>query len=247
MTLYERLLEVALPRARGKLLERLMIGLGYTAVELSGGEVGLSYTLFEPNSCCELLPQEVTFWEKPADLVLKGLLSPHPLETTVALATANALLNNRDLPFVSGDTLEVISPRPEDEVAMVGYFEPLARKLSGQIKELWIFEKGERPGPGLLSEAEMPAYLPRATLVFITSVTLINRTIEDILAQIERAREVVLLGASTPLAPEAFRFTPVSLLSGVKVREKEKIFRLIAEAKGFPSLKKGLEKVNLRV
>lgn len=248
MTLYDRLLEVTLPLARGKVVKRLCIGLGYTAVEISGGQVGLAYTLFEPG-CCELLPKELTFWEKPADLVLRGLLSSHSLETTIALATVNALLNNRELSFLYGDTLSVISPKSEDEVAMVGYFEPLARKLSGRVKALWIFEKGERHGPGLLSEAEMPEYLPRASLVFITSVTLINRTLEDILDQIKRAREVVLLGASTPLAPEVFRFTPVTLLSGVRVRQKEKerIFRLVAEAKGFPSLKEGLEKVNFRV
>ena len=246
MKIYDRLLEVALPLSRGKIVQRICIGLGYTAVEISGGQVGLAYTLFE-SGCCEVLPREVTFWERPADLVLRGLLSPHPLEVTVALATVNALLNNRKQDWLFGDILSIISPGPEDEVAMVGYFEPLARKLTGRVKALWIFEKGERQRPGLLSEAEMPEYLPRADLIFITSVTLINRTLEDILDQIKRAREVVLLGASTPLAPEVFRFTPVTILSGVRVHHPEAIFRLVAEAKGFPAFKDALEKVNLRV
>ncbi len=246
MRIFERLLEVALPLARGKLIRRLCIGLAYTAVELTGGRVGLAYTLFEPG-CCDRLPREITFWERPADLVLRGWSSPHPLEATVALATLNALLNSRELPWVEGDVLTQILPGPEDEVAMVGFFEPLARKLYGRVKNLWIFEKGEHRGPGLLSEAEMPEFLPKATLVFITSVTLINRTLEDILSRIRRAREVILLGPSTPLAPEVFRDTPISVLSGVKVRDTEAVFRMVAEAKGMSALREALTKVNIRV
>ncbi|MBX6422281.1 DUF364 domain-containing protein [Thermosulfurimonas sp. F29] len=246
MNLYARLMEMALPSARGRLLERVFVGLGYTAVELTGGLAGLAYTLFEAG-CCEYLPREVVLHGRPADLVLRGLLSPHPLERTVALAVANALLNHRELPVVPGDVLDLVRPQPEDEVAIVGYFEPLYRKLSGRVKNLWVFEKGERLGPGLLSEAEMPEFLPRASLVFVTSVTLINRTLEDILSRIERAREVVLLGPSTPLAPEVFRDLPVSLLSGVRVRDSEGVFRAVAEARGFPGLKAFVEKVNVRV
>lgn len=246
MSLYTRLFEAARSLARGKLIERLIIGLGYTAVELTGGRVGLAYTLFEAG-CCTYLPREISFHGKPADLVLKGLFSSHPLEVGVALAVANALFNSRDLPIVSGDVLELVRPQPEDEVAMVGFFEPLYRKLSGRVKNLWVFEKGERLGPGLLSEAEMPEFLPRASLVWITSVTLINQTLEDILSRIGRAREVVLLGPSTPLAPEVFSDLPVSLLSGIRVREAEGVFRAVAEAKGFPALKAFVEKVNLRV
>ncbi len=246
MKLYERLFEAARPLARGKLIERLVIGLGYTVVELTGGWTGLAYTLFEAGGC-EYLPREISFHEKPADLALKGLFSPHPLEVGVALAVANALFNHRELPTIPGDVLNLVRPQPGDEVAMVGYFEPLYRKLSGRVKNLWVFERGERLGPGLLSEAEMPVFLPRASLVLVTSVTLINRTLEDILSQIERAREVVLLGPSTPLAPEVFEDLPISLLSGVKIRDPEGVFRAVAEAKGFPGLKAFVEKVNLRV
>ncbi|QJA05652.1 hypothetical protein FVE67_02035 [Thermosulfurimonas marina] len=246
MRLEEALVEAATPLARGRILRRVFIGLGYTAVELSDGRCGLAYTLFEPG-CCDYLPPEVSFRGRPADLALRHLLSTHPLERSVALATVNALFNSRKLPLLEGDVLELVRPRPEDEVAMVGHFEPLARKLSRKVKHLWIFEKGERLGPGLLPETEMPVFLPRATLVFVTAVTILNRTLEDILEQIQRAREVVLLGPSTPLAPEVFCDFPMSLLSGVRVKDAEALFSGVAEARGFRGLKEALEKVNLRV
>ena len=246
MKLEEALLRHALSLARGKVINRVMIGLGYTVVELSDGSTGVAYTLFEPG-CCSYLPSEITFRERPADLALRGLLSSQPLESCVALAVANALWNSRALPFIKGDPLELIRPGTEDDVAMVGFFEPLVKRLYGRVRHLWIFERGERLGPGLLPEAEMPLFLPRATLVLITSVTILNHTLEDILAQVDRAREVVLLGPSTPLVPEVFKDTPVSLLSGVKVKDAEGVFRAVAEAKGFPGLKPYVEKVNLRV
>ncbi|WP_297055804.1 DUF364 domain-containing protein [Thermosulfurimonas sp.] len=246
MKLEERLLHAALPLARGKLVERAIIGLGYTAVELSDRRVGVAYTLFEPG-CCAYLPPEISFRQRPADLILKGLISPQSLEGSVALAVANALFNSRDLPFLKGDPLELIRPGPEDEVAMIGFFEPLVKRLSGRVGHLWVFERGDHLGPGLLPETEMPVFLPRATLILITSVTILNRTLEDILAQVQRAREVVLLGPSTPMAPEVFEDTPVSLLSGIRVRDPEGVLQAVAEAKGFPGLKPYVEKINLRV
>ncbi len=245
MKLLKRLLEAGLPLARGKVLQRICIGLGYTAVELSEGLCGLAFTWFEPG-CCELLPRETSFWDRPADLVLKGLLSPHPLERTVALAVLNALGGSRPQPFLSGDLLESLNLDREDQVAMIGYFEPLVRKLSGKVKTLWIFEREERV-PGFYSESDLPRYLPEANLVLISATTLLNQTLEDLLSLIKKAREVVLLGPSTPLFPEAFRFTPITLLSGIRVRSPEFVFRQVAQAKGFPSLREGLEKVNLRI
>jgi len=93
----------------------------------------------------------------------------------------------------------------------------------------------------------MPYYLPRAKVILITSVTLLNQTLEDLFPFCQKAREVVLLGASTTLLPEVFQFTPITLLSGVRVRNPDFVFRQVAQAKGFPSLKEGIEKVNLRV
>ncbi len=246
MRLYERLLERASSKGRGRLVEDTRIGLGYTAVKLDSGAVGLAYTLFEEKKSCNLLAPEVVFSGQPADLVARYFLSANPLEATVGLATINAVLNQPGPKFLEGDPLKLVEIRPDDRVAMVGFFEPLMKKLKGKVAELWVFERTEGRFAEALAEAEMFDYLPQATVAIVTAVTLINKTFEEIMSLLERAREVILLGPSTPLVPEVFEDYPVTLLSGLLVKD-EAILRPISEAKGTKAFRPYVEKVNLRL
>ncbi len=246
MKVYEKLLEKALSRGRGRLVEDVRIGLGYTAVKLNDGTVGLAYTVLEEKKTCNLLEPEIQFTGRPADLVARGFLSANHLEAGVGLATINAILNRPRKDYLREDPLELISLRPEDRVAMVGYFEPLFHKLKGRVAELWVFERSEGRLAEALSEAEMFTYLPEATVAIVTSVTLINKTFEEIVSFLNQAREVVLLGPSTPLEPEAFEGYPVSVLAGALVKN-DKILRPVSEAKGMKAFGPYLEKVSLRI
>ncbi|NPA48616.1 MAG: DUF364 domain-containing protein [Thermodesulfobacteria bacterium] len=246
MKVYERLLEKALSRGRGRLVEDARIGLGYTAVKLSDGRLGLAYTVLEEKKTCNLLEPEVYFANRPADLVARGFLSSNLLEAGVGLATINAILNQPREDFLREDPLELISLEPEDRVAMIGYFEPLARKLRGRVAELWVFERTEGRLAEALSETEMFTHLPEATVAIVTAVTLINKTFEEIISLLEGAREIILLGPSTPLEPEVFEGYPVSLLSGVLVKD-EGILQPVSEAKGMRAFGPFIEKVSLRL
>ncbi len=246
MTVYERLLERASSRARGRLVEDVRIGLGYTGVKLDDGRVGLAYTLFEDKKSCNVLLPEPAFSGRPADLICRYFLSAHPLEAGVGLATINAIINQPREDFLPGDPLEIVGLHPEDKVAMVGYFEPLAQRIRGKVAELWIFERTEGRFAEALTEAEMFDLLPEATVAIVTAVTLINKTFEEIMGLLRRAREIILLGPSTPLLPEAFEDYPVTLLSGVLVKDAT-ILRPISEAKGMKAFGPFIEKVNLRL
>ena len=246
MTIYERLLEKALSRGRGRRVVDVRIGLGYTAVALDNHSIGLAYTPLEDKKGCNILPQEVIFHERPADLVAKHFLSPNLIEVAVGLATINAILNTPRKDLVSGNPLSIIDLRPEDKVAMVGFFEPLVKKIKSQVQELWVFERSEDRFSEALSELEMAEYLPQATIAIITSVTLINKTLEEILELLENPRECILLGPSTPLLPEIFHDRKVSMLSGLIVKEVE-ILKVVSEAKGTKAFGPYVNKVNLRV
>ncbi len=246
MKIYQRLLEKALSRGRGRMVEDARLGLGYTAVKLDNGSVGLAYTVLEGKKSCNVLEPEIQFSGRPADLVARGFLSGNLLEAGVGLATINAILNQPRDDYLIGNPLELISLFPEDKVAMIGYFEPVAQKLRNQVAELWIFERSEGRLAEALSEAEMFTLLPEATVAIITAVTLINKTFEEIVSLLERAREVILLGPSTPLEPEIFKDYPLTLLSGALVKDAE-ILRPVSEAKGMKAFKPYLEKVNLRL
>jgi len=244
MKVYERLLEKALSRGRGRRVVDVRIGLGYTAVALDNGAVGLAYTSLEEKAGCNILPPEVSFHDRPADIVAKYFLSPNLIEAGVGLATINAILNRPREDYLQGDPLSLLELSPEDRVAMVGFFEPLVKRLQGKVQELWVFERSEGRFAEALSEVEMVDYLPQATVAIITSVTLINKSLEEILNLLERPRAVVLLGPSTPLLPEAFHDQKITLLSGMVVRDND-ILKVVSEAKGTKAFGPYVEKVNL--
>jgi uncharacterized protein (DUF4213/DUF364 family) len=246
MNLYEQLLERASSKGRGRIVVDVRIGLGYTAVKLDTGAIGLAYTLLEEKKGCNVLAPEVAFSGRPADLVARYFLSPNLIEAGVGLATINAILNQSQTDFLYEDPLRLAQISQEDKVAMIGYFEPLAHRLRTMVSQFWVFERSEGRLAEALSEAEMAEYLPQATFAIVTSVTLINKTLTEILALLQGAREIVLLGPSTPLVPEVFRRTSITQLSGLIVKD-EGILRVVSEAKGTKAFGSLVEKVNLRL
>ena len=69
----------------------MCLGLGYTAVTLSDGGIGLSYTHFEDKKSCMLLNKHIDYEEQPALQLLEKIKSDHPVERSMALALVNAL------------------------------------------------------------------------------------------------------------------------------------------------------------
>jgi uncharacterized protein (DUF4213/DUF364 family) len=149
----------------------------------------------------------------------------------VGLATANALAAGTLWGSCEGDVLDVLELRPSDEVGMIGHFQPLMEALERRVRALHVFELAPRAGGFLPGEAAAQR-LPRCDVALITSTALLNGTLGGLLEASRSCREVVLLGPSTPLAPQAFAGTPVTHLSGVEVTDPDGILRVVSEGGG---------------
>ena len=88
--------------------------------------------------------------------------------------------------------------------------------------------------------------LPGCQIALITSTSILNGTIDDLLCVTEGFREVVMLGPSTPLVPEVFQETPVSCLSGVIVVRPMEILQIVSEGGGTRYFHNAVDKVNIR-
>ncbi|BAU23774.1 hypothetical protein THC_1408 [Caldimicrobium thiodismutans] len=246
MRLYEDLVDKAVSLARAKRIKRVVLGLHYALAELERGGSGLSFVDREFLSfCCK--DSEVSYWKQPADLLVKAYLSPSRTDTFLALAIMNALFNHRKellKEATNVDPLEMIPLKPKDDVLMIGFFQPLFQKLQGRVKRIIVIEKGNPEENKRALEN-----LPPLSLGIVTSATLANKSFHEYLPYLENISEVILMGPSTPLCPEVFKYTPVTWLCGVSVKDSELLFRLVCEGKGTLSFfKKGaLEKVNLKV
>jgi uncharacterized protein (DUF4213/DUF364 family) len=222
------------------------IGLCYTAVMLSNGNVGLAYT-FRENLLpgCDVFKGSRPLAGKQVANILQYVTSADLLERTVGLATANALINVDRDEFTTGDVLDSLNLCQEDRVGMVGFFGPLVPSLKKVVKELIIFEKGSVKTQGMYSYEQTGTLLPTCTAAIITATSIINNTCDKLLKATKHCRHVVLLGATTPLAAEIFQSLGVTLLSGVVTKDPKTVLQIISEGGGMRSLMGAIKKVNL--
>ncbi len=246
MLLSERIGELIPPEAAKAAVKDVRIGLGYTAVLVEDNRMGLAYTFREEAARgCQVFEGLPALAGTKASQLLAFLGSQDRIEMAVALATANALINTARPELVAGDILEHVRIQPQDQVGMVGYFAPLVPRLRKKTDSILIFETVKKKVNDLLPEEEAPRLLPECQVALITSTSILNHSIDGLLSATESCREVVLLGASTPLLAEAFAGTPVTSLSGVIVTNTTAVLQIVSEGGGMRAFKETVQKVNL--
>jgi len=246
MHLQDRIREAALPRAEGLHVADVRIGLGYTAVLLDNGHAGVAYTFRgEAAGGCSVYRNIRPLAGRPAEDLLKLFTAGGRIEAALALATANALFNRPQGAYEAGDILAHLRIRSGDRVGMVGHFGPLVPAIRKQAADLHIFEQIELPQGNLLPVAVAEDLLPRCQVALLTSTALINATADHLLELAGGCREIVFLGASTPLCADVFQDTGVTLLSGVTVVDPGAILQIVSEGGGMRFFKGSIDKVNL--
>lgn len=235
------------PAAATRSVADVRVGLGYTAVQLDDGRCGLAYTFRDEvhQGCCVISAAGTLAGRRASDLA-DWARSPDPVVSAVGLATLNALT---DVPPIEtgADLLTELQVTSNDVIGMVGYFGPLVGPLRSRGKALHVFERRPSGESGVLPEAATADILPQCRVVILSATTLINRTLDDLLVLCRNAREVAILGPSTPLLPAVFAERGVTFLSGVQVVERERVLRVVSEGGGTRQFGRAVRKVTLRL
>lgn len=227
----------------------LRIGLIYTGVLLDDGNAGVAYTFSENLSDCHSFFAGIRpIKGRSTHDVLRCLGLSNRVETSVGIATANALINQEREKTQGGDILNVLELRETDRVGMVGAFVPMISPLKARVRELLIFELHDRLGEGILSAEKAFHELPRCDVALITSTSLMNGTIDLLIeAAVKGCRDVVLLGPSTPLLPEIFKPLGVTMLSGLIITDPPCILQVVSEGGGMRAFGDCVKKVNIKI
>ena len=229
------------------------IGLAYIGVLISENYGGVACTPLYEFSGCPALGFAGSLKGKTADKVLELALSKNPLEAAVGVATANALsymlwdTKSENFPTSNMDILDLI--RPEDRVAMIGYFGPLVPKILKITEKLTILEKREVESPKtlILPSEKASEVLPASDVIILSASTLANRTFDELLSLGGAAREVVLLGPSSPLYPAPFFERGITAVMGTRIFDPMTMLTIVSEAGGTKKLHKHCgEKVAFR-
>ena len=109
------------------------------------------------------------------------------------------------------------------KVSVIGHFPDLDQIAS--VCSLSILER--RPCPGDLPDPACEFILPQQDFVFMTAVTLINKTLPRLL-DLSRNARIVLVGPSVPLSPLFFDYG-ISRLAGTVVCENDMVFNHVME------------------
>lgn len=179
---------------------------------------------------------ELAGWAKSSD----------PIAAAVGLATVNALVDPPTA-AVESDLLAALPVGPDDVIGMVGFFGPLIGPLRSRARQLYIFERRREDRPGTLPETAAKELLPQCDVVILTATTILNRTIDDLLGLCQTAREIAVLGPSTPFVPEIFQPSGVTLLSGIQVMDAAHVLRIVSEGGGTRQLGSAVRKLTLRM
>ena len=228
-------------------VQEARIGVGYSAVLLDNGQLGIAYTFLDGLSGgCAVYSGPRPLAGMPAPELLALLDSNNALESALALACANALINTPDKAYSEGASITQLDFSADDRVGMIGHFAPIVDKIAPQVDTIEIFERVARPGDSIRGFDEAEEVLPQCNIALITSTSIINNSIEQILPWVTQCREVVMLGTSTPMSAEAFTDTPVTLLSGIVVEDTAAVLQAVSEGGGTPTIRPFTRKVNLR-
>jgi uncharacterized protein (DUF4213/DUF364 family) len=156
--------------------------------------------------------------------------SEQPIQASIGVATINALLPPKPALWRDLNAEEVIATHGAGKVvALIGSF-PFVPRLRSRVGRLFVLEL--QPKDNELPAEAAPDILPQADIVAITSMTLVNHSLENLLSLCTPAATVLLLGPSTPLSPILFE-QGIDLLSGSVVTNIDPVLTAIKQGANF--------------
>jgi uncharacterized protein (DUF4213/DUF364 family) len=244
--LMHRLYEESLPLAAATTVASLTVGLGYTAVTTSAGDLGLSYTWIEGRERRTHADGYHDVEDECTATLLERLLSDDPFQRSIGLATANALHQGSaralpdDVGAPLGCSLQLLGIGPGTHVSMVGYFPPLARTLPELGVELDVIDSSLGIGDPIAFRARLGSW---TEALIVTATTLLNESTEELVGATGPGVRAVMMGPSTPLVPAAFAHLPVMALAGIVPIDTAGVEKVVRHGAATPVMKALVRKV----
>ncbi len=232
----KKVVAAAQPALAGRTVKDLLIGISLLAVELDNGAVGVSYVLRDslPNGCSAFPFAQSTIGKSAEEVGGWYLTGANDLQRAVASAVFCAASQALPIPDEDMSGLPFgLKLNGRETVAMVGLIAPIAKALESAAGKMLVFDKGMElhGGNKMLSPCDkMPELLPEADVVIFSGTTTINGSIDGLLELCPKAKEVILVGSSTPMFPAGWQDSRVTRLAGSwwKNENKNELFKAIS-------------------
>ena len=240
-----RILEAAKPYLENLTVKDLVVGISLIAVQLSNEAVGVSYVLRYglPPECAAFGYARNAIGMSAWDVAKWSVEGKDNVGRSIGGAVLSAASQQPD---IADDTDEKchygMEITEEDVVGMIGFIKPVAKTLSSQVKKLYVFDEGVSLYEGTIHVCGMdqqPVLLTECTKMIITGSSTINGSIDGLLEMCPNAKQIAIVGSSTPMFPEGWKDAGVTALAGSwwPSERKEDIFRIISQGGGIAQLR----------
>lgn len=216
----------------------LCISYPYTYAIVEGGHksIGVALTpLIELSDIEVWRPPRIDFNSTVREAVEK-LTSTHMFERALALAVVNAVSQyvieeEIDKLVCSSsvcDVVGIIERSKAETIAVVGNMSPLVRKLREKGYRVIVFERDrESRVGGVYSDCLEQRLLPEADAVVITGATILNDTLDNIIAYARPSSIKVMVGATAQTHPSLLEGVGLDYISSCHSRNPDLTAKLL--------------------
>jgi uncharacterized protein (DUF4213/DUF364 family) len=237
------------PALAGLRIERAVVGVVFSGVKLSDGRGGMAGT---PRREGGPSGREASA-RPPGALIglpVLSLLEPWPEEPfrrSLAVAAVNALSapwleDGRYRVVYDRDALDLLELRPGMSVVMVGAFSSYIDRLGAvpglRLKVLELREEALRPAdmPLFVPASRAAEVVPACDALIITGLTAVNGTLEGLLSLAAPKAEVIVVGPSGSMLPDALFARGVRWAGGCALTDADAALELLAQGAGARNL-----------
>lgn len=223
----------------------IRIGVFLTAVLLSNGSCGTASTDFGTSSHCykkerdfgDFSPLKIK-GQKVVDLFENNsnLKIINTLKAAVLNAVSSQIISKGNYKIIEGiDPVDLIDITPQKTITIVGAFQSYIKKIAATKNKLYVLELDENALNEDQKQFYVPTdkysqFLPFSDIVIITGLTIINNTIDDLLAAILPQTKVIVTGPSSSMIPDILFEKNVKIVGATRITNPELLFKVVSEA-----------------
>lgn len=232
-------------------IERAVLGLFFTGVKLNTGQGGLCFTPVKemPEAVCcpssaRMMPQSGRLRGTTGSKMLSWLFDKNPLKAALGIASLNALTEYCSEPGCVGrfpvmdggvDAFDTIDVSDYGYSVVIGALVPMMKRLKVAKREWSVLEQDAVTLKGEELEHYVPAeryvdVVPKADLLVITGVTILNNTLTSILDIAKPGAEIIVTGPTASMDPGPLFDRGVTIVGGLRVTDADATLDIISEA-----------------
>ncbi len=225
----------------------IRIGLFLTAVRLSDNSIGTSSTFADEYLHCvktnrnygDFSPLNIR-GKKVTDLLETDKESNIILTLKIAVlnAISSGIISRGNYNIVKDcDPFDLIDLQGDKTITIVGAFHSYIRKIAETPNKLYILELNENA----LADEHKKYYVPaeeyekvfhKSDIIIITGLTLVNKTIDNLLTAIPDKALAIVVGPSSSIIPDLLFDNNINIIGSTRITKPDVLFDLISEAGG---------------